>query len=132
MQININGKNYELNFGVRFVMLMNKNHNVDSSGLKLGMGINQAASVIAQKDVVGLAEIIECATWINKNRPTVQQIYAYIDDPKTDIDKLFKQINHELNTANATKSAVKNVMKAMKNAQNKAMKKNLTKLDSTL
>lgn len=122
MQININGKKYELNFGIRFVMLMNQKHNASQNGMTLGMGINQAAVVLAQNDVVGLAEIIECATWINKDRPTINQIYAFIDNPKTNIEKLFEQVRHELTVSNATKAQVKNMMKTMKAAQDRAMK----------
>ena len=123
MQININGKKYELNFGIRFVMLMNQKHNANSNGMTLGMGINQATVVLAQNDVVGLAEILECATWINKDRPTINQIYAFIDNPKTNIDKLFEQVKHELTTSNATRTQVKNMMKTMKAAQARAMKR---------
>ena len=42
MQVKINGKDYELNFGIRWVLLMNQKHNVVLNGLSQGMGINQA------------------------------------------------------------------------------------------
>lgn len=130
MQIKIDGKKYNLNFGIKFVFLMNQAHHAQEKGINIGMGVNQVAFTLLQKDVVGLAEILENATWINKERPTLNQIYAYLDNPSTDIDKLFNQVSHEVTTANATKSAVKNLMKTMKNAQERAMKLSLEKSNS--
>lgn len=127
MQIKINGKDYELNFGIRWVLLMNQKHNVVLNGLSQGMGINQAVVALKQYDPVGLSEIILNATWINKDRPTSADIDHYLDTD-ADIKKLCDGILKEIETANATKAQVKNVLKAMKQAQERAMSSNLERL----
>lgn len=127
MQIKINGKNYDLNFGIRWVLLMNQKHNITQNGLSQGMGINQAVASLKQYDPVGLSEILLNATWINKNRPTSADIDHYLDTD-ADIKKLCDSILKEIEVANATKAQVKNVLKAMKKAQEQAMNSNLERL----
>lgn len=127
MQVKINGKDYELNFGIRWVLLMNQKHNITLNGLSQGMGINQAVASLRQYDPVGLSEILLNATWINKDRPTSADIDHYLDTD-ADIKKLCDEILKEIETANATKAQAKNVLKAMKKAQEQAMNNNLEKL----
>lgn len=127
MQIKINGKNYDLNFGIRWVLLMNQKHNITQNGLSQGMGINQAVASLSQYDPIGLSEILLNATWINKERPTSADIDHYLETD-ADIKKLCDSILKEIETANATKAQVKNVLKAMKTAQERAMNSNLERL----
>ena len=127
MQIKINGKDYELNFGIRWVLLMNQKHNINQNGLSQGMGINQAVASLSQYDPIGLSEILLNATWINKDRPTSADIDHYLETD-ADIKKLCDSILKEIETANATKAQVKNVLKAMKTAQERAMNNNLERL----
>lgn len=127
MQIKINDREYELNFGIRWVLLMNQKHNITQNGLSQGMGINQAVASLKQYDPVGLSEILLNATWINKNRPTSADIDHYLDTDG-DIKKLCDSILKEIEVANATKAQVKNVLKAMKKAQEQAMNSNLERL----
>ena len=127
MQIRINGKDYELNFGIRWVLLMNQKHNITQNGLSQGMGINQAVASLKQYDPVGLSEILLNAAWINKDRTTSADIDHYLDTD-ADIKKLCDSILKEIEVANATKAQVKNVLKAMKKAQEQAMNSNLERL----
>ena len=127
MQIKINGKVYDLNFGIRWVLLMNQKHNITQNGLSQGMGINQAVASLSQYDPIGLSEILLNATWINKERPTSADIDHYLETD-ADIKKLCDSILKEIETANATKAQVKNVLKAMKTAQERAMNSNLERL----
>ena len=127
MQIKINGKDYELNFGIRWVLLMNQKHNIAQNGLSQGMGINQAVASLSQYDPIGLSEILLNATWINKERPTSADIEHYLETD-ADVKKLCDSILKEIETANATKAQVKNVLKAIKTAQERAMNSNLERL----
>lgn len=127
MQVKINGKDYELNFGIRWVLLMNQKHNITQNGLSQGMGINQAVASLSQYDPIGLSEILLNATWINKERPTSADIDHYLETD-ADVKKLCDSILKEIETANATKAQVKNVLKAMKTAQERAMNSNLERL----
>ena len=124
MQITINGKSYELNFGIYFIKQMNIKHTVESGGVTQGMGVNQAVASLVMYDPVGLAEIIQSAAWINKEKPTQLDIMNFLDK-EADIKKLCDSILKELESANATKAQVKNVLKTMKVAQQRAMKMSL-------
>lgn len=126
MQITINGKSYELNFGIYFIKQMNIKHTVKSGGVTQGMGVNQAVASLVMYDPVGLAEIIQAAAWINKEKPTQLDIMNFLDK-EADVKKLCDSILKELESANATKAQVKNVLKTMKNAQERAMKMSLEK-----
>lgn len=125
MVITIDGTDYQLNFGIKFIQAMNDLHHVSQSGMNVGMGLNQAVMFIMAQDVIGLAEIIQCAAWINPKRPTRDQIYAYLENEGTDISKLFKKVDKELKNSNVTKGAVKNLEKTIKAKQEQAMKMNL-------
>ena len=91
MQIKINGKLYDLNFGIRWVLLMNQKHNIAQNGLSQGMGINQAVASLSQYDPIGLSEILLNATWINKERPTSADIDHYLETD-ADVKKLCDSI----------------------------------------
>lgn len=124
MQIKINDKTYDLNFGIKFVELMNQRHSISNNGVQAGAGLTQAVSVLSMYDPIGLIEIIQCACWINKEKPTQLDITKYLDTD-ADIKKLCDSIFKELENANATKAQVKNVLKTMKQAQDRAMKMSL-------
>ena len=127
MQVKMNGQDYELNSGIRWVLLMNQKHNIAQNGLSQGMGINQAVASLSQYDPIGLSEILLNATWINKERPTSADIEHFLETD-ADVKKLCDSILKEIETANATKAQVKNVLKAMKTAQERAMNSNLERL----
>ncbi len=124
MQIKINNKSYNLNFGIQFIRLMNQNHHVENNGISQGMGLNQAVASLATYDPIGLSEILQCACWINKERPSKFDIDNYLDT-KADIKLLCDRILKELENANITKAQVKNVLKTMKEAQDRAMRMSL-------
>ena len=128
MQIKINGKVYDLNFGIRWVLLMNKDYHYENGGLNQGMGVTQAVTSLIQYEPEGLAKVLLNATWINKSRPTIAEIYQYLETD-ADITKLCDAIYKEIKNANATKAAVKKVVKTMNQAQERLSKKNSEKLD---
>ena len=124
MQIKINGKAYELNSGIYFIKQMNTKHTVESGGVTQAMGVSQAVASLVMYDPVGLAEIIQAAAWINKEKPTQLDIMNFLDK-EADVKKLCDSILKELENANSTKAQVKNVLKTMKAAQQRAMKMSL-------
>lgn len=78
MQIKINGKTYDLNFGIRWVLLMNQNHNISGNGLSQGMGINQAVASLSQYDPIGLSEILLIAFHAPDQSPRITAVIALI------------------------------------------------------
>ena len=90
MELTINGQVYQFNFGMGFLRDVNKRIQVPVDNLKdVSKGI-------------GLTP-----------RATKELLDDYIDDPKTDIDKLFEDTLGFLRTANATKKTVAEIEKAV-------------------
>lgn len=113
MIITIGKKDYTLNFGVRFVRELDKKKGMEVTvkGLKQNLGFGLARMVPALKtyDAAALSDVIYCAAWDNKKRPSEDEIDAYLDNPDTDIEKLFDDVLSEMLTANAVKVATKNL-----------------------
>lgn len=118
MQIKIKNKDYDLNFGVKFVRELDKiaGMKIERNGVaqRFGMGVTLTLPSLNQYDPATLATVLYCATWDNKNRPSLNDIDDFIDDPDTDLEKIFKDVLDEMNKANAIKVVVKKQSKNMK------------------
>ena len=113
MQITIGKKNLDLNFGVRFVREIDKlvgvEMNIQGSKQSLGFGLTKAVLGLKSYDSAMLSTIIYAAAWDNKKRPSQLDVDNFLDDPKTDIEKLFDDVTAEMMKANAVKVATKNL-----------------------
>ena len=118
MQIKIKNKDYDLNFGVKFVRELDKiaGMKIERNGIaqRFGMGVTLTLPSLNQYDPATLATVLYCATWDNKNRPSLNDIDDFIDDPDTDLEKVFKDVLDEMNKANAIKVVVNKQSKNMK------------------
>lgn len=114
MEITIKGKKYQLNFGVGFVRDLDKYFGLsNNAGFSLGMGLTKAIPGLQSYDTAVLSEVIHCAT---EPTASLADIDSYIDDPKTNIEKLFKDVVKEMSEANAVKLAAKNLRDQESNA----------------
>ena len=109
MQLTINGKEYGLNFGVRFVRELDKTIGASIKGINFGMGVAKALVGLGSYDSAVLSDVIYAATAASKKRPTAKEVDDFIDEDGTDLDSLFKQIPEEMRSANAVKAATKNM-----------------------
>lgn len=127
MEITIGKQKQELNFGVRFVNELDNVIGVKRDGISLGFGLTKSIPALQAYDTAVLAQVLYCATFPNSPRASLESIYDYIDNPETDIEGLFKEVNKELKKANAVKLALKNMKAQMANEKDQAMK-NIAKL----
>lgn len=105
-ELNINGVSYQFNFGIGFVRDINKTVQkpVDGiQGMKEDMGLAFNVGQVLAGDVLALVEVLELANKGKDPRITTAVLEEYIDDPNTDIDKLFADVIDFFTTANATK-----------------------------
>ena len=104
-ELTINGNVYGFNFGMGFMREMNKRISAPVEGLdvKKNIGLQYAVAGIIDGDVEELVNVLEVANRGQELRITRQQLDNYIDDEKTDIDKLFEDVLDFLKSANATK-----------------------------
>lgn len=107
MVITINGKEYEIHFGIGFIRELDKKYFTQNrSGVKFGMGAEVKIPMLLANDVVTLSEILYAGTCTEKKRPTQQEIDDYVDDVE-DIEALFDEVISELKKHNATKLRMK-------------------------
>lgn len=107
MELTLNGTKYQLNFGVGFVRNLDKHYGMaNDAGFNLGLGLTKAIPALRAYDPAVLAEVIQCAS---EPTASLSDIDKYIDNPRTNIEKLFDKVIKELNEANAVKLAVKNL-----------------------
>lgn len=109
MKLNINGKNVELSFGVKFVRTLDVVAGLDVNGASFGMGLTKSIPALNTADPAVLADVIYSAASTNKAfRPSQDDVDNFIDDYDGDLEKLFDDVIKEMSAANAIKVALKN------------------------
>lgn len=112
-ELTINGEVYQFNFNMGFMREINRKVNTPVDGLpdvKRNIGLNYYVAGIIENDVEMLVDVLEMANKAQKPRVTRDKLDSYIDDPNTDIDKLFGDVLDFLKNANATKKVVTDIL----------------------
>ena len=129
MQIEINGKEIDLNFGIRFIRELDEKYNLVVAGKKVGVGIEETIPRILMGNVVALEDVIYAATWTAKKRPTLSEMDDFIDGVE-DIEALFEEVIEELKKQNATKKRTATAVAGM-TAQAAEINETKKKLETT-
>ena len=108
MEIKINDKNVELNFGVAFVRELDKVAGMKVNGQSFGFGLTKSLPALQAYDPAVLSDVLYCAAWANKPRPTQKAIDEIIDTD-SDLEKVFDEVNKAIAESNAVKVAAKNM-----------------------
>lgn len=124
MQLEIKGKTHNVKFGTRFVAEMDKNHIAERQGFKFGAGLQSSVPFLIDHSVVTLAEVIYTGTITEPPRPSLNDIYDYIDEVE-DIEKLFDDVLDELRQSNASKLFMAQVEKTWRKPKRNKYKKEL-------
>ena len=114
MKIKINGKEYEPSFNTKFVRLLDKHRGitveVPGAGKQpFGMAMTRVVPALKTYDTGALSDVIYYALWNASPRPSQADIDAMIDDPETDIEKLFSDVIKAMKKSNSVKLAAKNL-----------------------
>ncbi len=103
MQISVNGKNIELNFGIRFVRELDKKFQLTlEGGKRIGTGLEETVPLLFTGDILALEDIIQAAAWGADGTLTQEEMDDYLDSVE-DIDTLFETVLKELKNQNATR-----------------------------
>ena len=106
MELTINGQVYQFNFGMGFLREVNKKATAQVDGVKgaeRNLGLRMAVAGIVDGDVESLVDVLDLANKGRDPRATKTVLDSYIDDPDTDIDKLFEDVMDFLKKTNATR-----------------------------
>lgn len=99
MILTINGKNYELTFGLGFLDEMNKRKSAEIEGMKTGYGamaLFTAGQLLG--DPLAFFDLIKAATAEAPQKPSNEELEAYLVQLITEgrIDSVFEQIMTEV------------------------------------
>lgn len=108
MILEIKGKEYELNFGIKFIKKLDNAHFVVSDGMKFGVGIEYIYSNLASYNPLALVDVIVNASNIKYN-----DAVEFVEN-EADIDGLFDDFLNELRKGRMTQRKVKEIEKNIK------------------
>jgi len=122
MELEINNKIYEFNFGMAFLRDINKKIEAPietGSAIKQQIGLKYYLSLLFDGDLTALVDVLEVANRACSPRLTVKDLDKFIDN-EADTEQLFNRVLEGLGTANATKKVMNQVQQAVTKAQNKS------------
>lgn len=102
-ELTIKGTVYPFNLGIGFVREINKTVKVEMSGVKEDAGLTMAMTHLYDGSVIALIDILDFANKGREPRVSKQDLEDYIEDPDTDIEKLFDDVIGFFTKSNATK-----------------------------
>jgi hypothetical protein len=88
------------------------------------LGLQYAVAGIIDKDVMTLADVLVRANKGFNPRLTVAEVETYIEDDRTDIDRLFDDVLGFLKSANVTKNTTQTMIEAVEAEKAKAATEN--------
>src|SRR5690606_39117471 len=109
MEFLINGKEYELKFGLAFIRQLDVKFKVDYQGLEFGMGINLAHMGLKQLNPVTLSDVIKAAATHSGKAPKQADVDTALDEyaeEKDGLDQLFDEIIEAMGKSPAIKGTV--------------------------
>lgn len=109
MKININDKEYQLEFGLKFIRQMDEAYKVEMNGIEFGMGIESAVSYLAMENPTVLYEIIKAGTSHLKSKPSSSDIETFLVEhaEKGTLEKLFKDVREAMENAPFLRAKIK-------------------------
>lgn len=116
-ELTINGVVYQFHFGMGFMREINKLTKQKNNGIEENVGLQYACAGLLDGNPESLVNILLTGNKGCTPRVTQEILDDYIDNPNTDIDKLFDEVLDFLAKANATKRTVTNLQKAVEEAQ---------------
>lgn len=123
LELTINEKVYQFNFGIGFVREVNKTVKKPIDGmpdLTEDVGLAFTVAKLIDGDVITLVDVLDIANKRSTPRITKNELEAYIDSEDTDIEELFEKVMVFLEKANAAKKIVRKLKEAMEAPQETA------------
>ena len=124
-ELTINNVVYNFRFGMGFIRAINKTMSTPIDGIpgeRQNIGLRYKVGCLYDGDVEALVDVLDFANKTEKPRVTRELLDSYIDDPDTDIDKLFDEVLDFLRQNNATKKVVAELQKMVDAERAKAAK----------
>lgn len=102
MELTINGTDYTIKFGTKFVRTMDEKFTMSRDGMTFGAGLESTVGFLFSKKITTLADYIYYGTVTEKKRPSLNDVEDFLDDAE-DIEAIFDEVIAELESSNASK-----------------------------
>ena len=113
MQLVINGKTYNVKFGVKFVRSLDKTFPIERSGMKCGLALSAKIPELYAKNIASLADILYHGTVTESPRPSLADVETFVEEHE-DLEQLFDDVIQELSESNAGKSLMSEMNQDLK------------------
>ena len=113
MQLAINGKTYNVKFGVKFVRSLDKTFPIERNGLIFGMALSAKIPELYAKNIASLADILYHGTVTESPRPSLADVETFVEEHE-DLEQLFDDVIQELSESNAGKSLMSEMNQDLK------------------
>lgn len=114
MDLTINGKEYHLQFGLKFIRELDKTYTQKADGMEFGLGIETAIPYLKMENPVVLYELIKAGTSHLKSKPSnddiENELLKFAEEGK--LEKLFKDIEKAMEDSAFLKQKMKKFKKA--------------------
>ena len=113
LELTINDKVYQFNFGMGFLREVNKLVSVPVDGLpdvKRNIGLRYLVLCMMDGDPEALVDILDAANKGQNPRITRNALDTHLDNPETDVDALSAEVLDFLRSANVTKKTVNTLL----------------------
>ncbi|MBW8350781.1 tail assembly chaperone [Bacillus sp. IITD106] len=113
MDLLIGGKEYTLEFGLKFINELDKAYTQRLNGVEFGMGVESAITYLAMENPTVLYQIIKAGTSHLKSEPSNDDIEKFLVEhaEKGTLEKLFKDIQEAMEKAPFLKQKIQNFKK---------------------
>ena len=111
MNLEINGTDYEMKFGIGFLGEINKGRDNKSSGVDLRIGVENAVTSLYTGDYMILPELIKAGTITESKKPKDKEIENFLQE--VNLEELGDDFLEELRTQSATKKKATRVLKSL-------------------
>lgn len=111
MIFKINGKEYELKFGMKLARVLDQTYKIDYQGMEFGMGVNMALMNLKQMNPVAIQEVITAGLSHLTSIPKPQLIESAIEnyaEENAGLEELFEELADEMGKSPTLKATIKN------------------------
>ena len=106
-ELTINGTTYEFNFGMGFIRQIDPKHTQRVNGITQNIGLVVEMAKILEGDIIALWECLRMANKGLNPRLEASEFDKWIEDPSTDIEAVFKEIEGFFENSNCCKITYK-------------------------
>jgi len=119
MDLKINGKDYQLQFGLKFINQLDNIYTQEVDKVKFGMGVEMMTSYLAMRNPLVLLNIIKAGTSHLNSKPSNNDIENLLEEHANGgtLEKLFKDVTEAMENAPFLKNKMKRAKQEAKKNQ---------------